>query len=99
MQMDQKPQPDFGPPVADVFVPDEGPIYDPAPSRERTRGFLAVGVFLLLVATIGCLLVPVVTGARTWAEMEGAASSLLPAVLGVAATVLAFYFATEQAKK
>ena len=91
--------PDFGPPVAEVFVPDEGPIYDPAPTRERMRGFLAAGVFLLLVGTITAILVPVVTGARTWTEMEGAASSVLPAVLGVAGTVLAFYFATEQGKK
>jgi hypothetical protein len=44
-------------------------------------------------------LVPVVAGIRTWTEMEGAASSILPAVLGVVGTVLAFYFATEQEKK
>ena len=96
--MDQQPAPDFGPPLAEVFVPDEGKIYDPAPSRERLRGILALGVFLLLVATIGLILVPVAVGDKEWNEMEGAASSVLPAVLGVTGTVLAFYFAREAKK-
>jgi len=97
--MDDEPDSaEFGPPVADVFIPNVGPVFDPAPHREWTRRFLAIGVFLLLVATVGFILVPIILGVRTWNQMQGVAASVLPAVLSISGTVLAFYFATEEKK-
>jgi hypothetical protein len=86
-------------PSADVYVPDEGPIYDPASDRERIRGVLAMGALLLLVATIAALLLPVIVGFRTWNQMQGPTAAFLPAVLGVTGSVLTFYFATDEKRK
>jgi hypothetical protein len=66
--------------------------FDPEPGREQTRGWLAVGSFLLLVATLGLVLAAVAGGLRTWQEMQGVAASVLPAVLGVVSSTLGFYF-------
>ena len=90
---------DLGPPVAEIRELDAGPIFDPAPAREKARGFLALGVFFLLVLTVGFILVPIVVGHRTWSQMQGVTASVLPAVIGLTGTVLAFYFASEEKRK
>ena len=81
-----------GPIVLDVPTPRTGSQYDPEPAREHTRGRLAVGSLVLLVATVGLLLTVVAVGYRTWDEMQGVTASVLPAVLSVVSSTLGFYF-------
>jgi hypothetical protein len=87
------PHTDLGAPATfGVPAPRIVASFDPEPGREQTRGWLAVGSFLLLVATLGIVLGAVAGGLRTWQEMQGVAASVLPAVLGVVSSTLGFYF-------
>jgi hypothetical protein len=97
--MPERHDDDLGPAVADIKPPGEGAKFDPGPSRELTRQILAIGVLVLVFACLATLAVPVVAGHRTWDEMEGLASTVLPSVFGIAGSVLAFYFATERGSR
>lgn len=85
--------------VAEFGLPREGGAYDPSRQREQIRSWLALGAGLLLVFTILLVTLPVVIGRRTWDDMEGLASTVLPAVLSVAGSIIGFYFGADKAAR
>lgn len=84
-----------GPGVESVPAPRAGSRYDPEPSRERMRGWLAAGAFGLLSVTVTIILLAVALGARSWDQMHGVAASVLPAVVSVVGVTLGYYFGTR----
>jgi hypothetical protein len=81
--------------VRDVDVPQPvvmGPI---DLEREKKRGLLAVWSFGLFTFTVLVLTLPVIFGARTWNDLQGLATSVLPVVVGVVGTTTGFYFGTK----
>ena len=90
------PAEDAGPPLADPRLPNSGPVFDPGKERESTRGALAKRVVWLLVGVVSAICLAVISGFRSWAEMEGFTASMLPAVLTITGTVLGFYFGSEE---
>jgi hypothetical protein len=95
---DLDPLEDAGPPLAEVPFPKGGAVYDPAKDRETTRSKLALRVVWLLVGVVALLMGSVISELNTWEEVEGMASSVLPAVLTVVGTVLGFYFGSEKVR-
>jgi hypothetical protein len=79
----------------DIETPRLGAPFDPTQDREVVRKILALGFLALLFFTVGGIMLPVTFGSREWSEVESMAASLLPSVLGVGGTVLAFYFASS----
>ena len=87
---------DLGNPEGDTVYPIATKRFDPARSRETTRGRLAAMSFILFAAMVITLTAAVVGGWRSWAELEGLATSLLPVVVSIVGTTTAFYFATKE---
>lgn len=87
---------ELGPPLAEISLPDEGSIYQ---RREKTRSVLALGVFFLLVTVVLTILLAVVLGYRSWAELKDVSAFLLPPVVTVVGTVLGFYFGVEKGSR
>lgn len=87
---------ELGPPEADISEPSAGDVYNPARDREKTRGALALRVFWLMAVVVTALMASVLSGFRTWDEIQGLAASVLPGVLSVVGTVLGFYFGSEK---
>jgi hypothetical protein len=92
------PVEDAGPPLAEVPFPEKGAVYDPAKDRETTRSKLALRVVWLLMGVVALLMGSVISELNTWEQVEGMASSVLPAVLTVVGTVLGFYFGSEKVR-
>lgn len=82
---------DLGPAVDDTIYPTFKP-FDPTRSRELTRGWLAAWSFGLFTLVTLLLTAAVVCGWRTWDEVEGLATSVVPVVVSVVGTTTGFYF-------
>ena len=85
----------LGDDLADIEDPRPARRFNPEPTREMARTALAAGSFLLLCAVVLVILLIVASGTRTWDEMQGVASAVLPAVLSVTGTSLGFYFGAK----
>lgn len=84
--------------VPEFGLPKRRP-FDPAKTQEWVRSCLALGSGLLLILSFMVIAIPVVVGWRSWDEVEGLSTALLPAVLSVTGSVIGFYFGADKAKK
>lgn len=85
---------DLGPALVNTIYPVAKP-FDPAKSREITRGRLAAWSFALFSVVTLLLLLAVICDWRTWPDLEGLATSVLPVVVSVVGTTTGFYFGTK----
>lgn len=90
---------DLGPAVADKIYPSAGKRFDPAKSREWARGTLAISSFALFAIEIVALTLAVICGWRTWDELEGVVTALIPVTATVVASATGFYFASTEDRK
>jgi len=86
---------DLGAPGARVPEP-QAVTFSPDKSRELMRGGLAAASFSLFAVVIVVLVLAVVLGWRTWSELQGMATSVLPVVVSVVGTTTGFYFGTRE---
>jgi hypothetical protein len=92
------PEPrDLGNPTSDTIFPIANVPYSVAKSRETMRGRLAAWSFALFALLVIILAVAVVSGLRTWDQMQGLATSILPVVVSVVGATTGFYFGSKEA--
>ena len=94
-QLDGEEQEDFGPPIVDASPPATGSTYNPDRHREFTRIGLSAGILLLLIAVIIIPLIEVVVLHSKWSQIQGVVGATVPGVIGIAGTILGFYFGRE----
>lgn len=87
---------DLGEPRAEIGVVVTG---DSLRRRETMRGVLAAWSFAVFTLVVGVMLFAVVSGWRTWDELEGLATSVLPVVVSVLGATTGFYFGLERGRE
>ena len=70
--------------------------YSPDRDREHIRGWLAIGMLLLLAAVLLLLLISVVCGLRTWSQVEGVSAAVVGPLVGLTGTLLGFYYGQKE---
>lgn len=90
---------DLGEPSVDVSRPVQGPRFDPSPGREQVRAGLAIGAFLLFCLLVLLIAGAVVFGFRSWQEVQGLCTSVVPVVVSVVGTITGFYFGSKAGDK
>lgn len=79
--------------------PTLGPTYEPAAwdllEKAIIRSILSVGILTILGGTIGAIFALMYTGRFTASDQKDLAITVLTAVVGIAGTVLGFYFASH----
>jgi len=89
---------DYGTPEKDFSEPTPGRRYNPDKHREYTRIFLSCGIFVLLFLV---LIIPIwrvsVNGVQ-WNDVQGIVGATVPGVIGIAGTILGFYFGRQENK-
>jgi len=61
-------------------------------AREKHRHVLSLASFVLLAVCVLGILTVVAIGQRTWPEMQGVTSAVLPAVLSIASLAFGYAF-------
>ncbi|MCE9620841.1 MAG: hypothetical protein K8R99_00680 [Actinomycetia bacterium] len=89
---------DFGLPEREAPPPEVGKKFDPDESREKLRSKLAIGVLVLLVYVVGVPIWQVSVSGRPWKDVEGIMGATFPGVVGIAGTILGFYFGSKESK-
>ena len=89
-------QPEYlGPPELDARAPAVGKKFDHSRHREIIRNMLAIGVLCLMIFVLVVPMWQVAVRGRDWSEMEGMVSATVPGVIGIAGTILGFYFGSK----
>ena len=79
--------------------PRAGREYDPGPARERTRGYLAGGLTVLLGLIIVLAFLLVFTDEATVKQTKELLGVVLTPVIGLVGTVVGFYFGEKSARR
>ena len=86
---------ELGPAEAEVHEPTPGRNFDPDRHREIIRNILAITVAGLLVVVLLMRLVAVTVAGTPWSKLQGVVGAIVPGVIGIAGTILGFYFGTR----
>jgi hypothetical protein len=89
---------DLGPATTNTIYPVARKPFDPTKSREVTRGRLAAFSFALFAVITLLLVLAVICGWRTWDELEGLATSVVPVVVSVVGATTGFYFGVKEGR-
>jgi hypothetical protein len=86
----------------DLALPDrptrERP-YDPEPSRDKVRGYLAVALIVLLAAVVVAAWASIWFGLVTEPEVKDLLGVMLPPVVALVGSALGFYFGGKSTTK
>ncbi len=92
-----QPEPlDLGDAAANTIYPIANLPFNPAKSRETMRARLAAWSFILFALLIITLTASVVTGLRSWDQVQGLATSILPVVVSIVGATTGFYFGSKE---
>ena len=91
-------QEDYGLPEREAASPSVGKKFDQHRNRELMRNGLASVVLGLLCVVVLVPMWQVAVGGNDWANYEGMVGSIVPGVLGIAGTILGFYFGSKDGK-
>ncbi len=86
---------DLGPPESDPRAPAVGKKFDQNRHREIIRNMLAIGVLSLMILVLVVPMWQVAVGGRKWTDLEGMVGATVPGVIGIAGTILGFYFGSK----
>lgn len=89
-------QPEYlGPAELDPRAPAVGRKFDQNRHREIIRNVLAIGVLGLMIFVLVLPMWQVAVGGKDWSELEGMVGATVPGVVGIAGTILGFYFGSR----
>lgn len=90
----------LGPAEANIERPHAtGKEFDPSRARELMRGGVALASIGLFAFVVVLLCWAVVFNGRSWNDVQGIATSILPVVVSVVGTTTGFYFGTKSSEK